>query len=39
VDTPHSVIGQEFDRVVGVIDDAFYYDPDGKLAMKHGHGN
>lgn len=31
-DTPHSVIGQEFDDVVGVIDEYFFYNDAGKLA-------
>jgi len=30
-DTPHSIIGQEFDNVVAVIDHLFYYDTEGKL--------
>lgn len=31
-DTPHSIIGQEFDSVVAVIDHLFYYDAQGRLA-------
>ena len=30
----HSVIGQEFDRVATVIDEAFYYADDGELLSK-----
>lgn len=30
-DTPHSIIGQEFDNVVGVIDEYFFYDENQKL--------
>lgn len=30
-ETAHSVIGQEFDNVIAVIGDSFYYNSDGKL--------
>lgn len=32
--TAHSVIGQEYDNVVGVIDEYFFYDEKGKLKEK-----
>lgn len=34
-DNAHKVIGQEFDKVVAVIDRCFYYDQEGKLATKN----
>ena len=33
-DNPHTVIGQEFDKVVAVIDEYFYYD-EGKLSTRN----
>lgn len=33
-ESAHSVIGQEFDNVVGVIDELFYYDEEGELNEK-----
>jgi len=33
-DTSHSVIGQEFDQVVMVIDDRFFYNENGKLQYR-----
>ena len=33
--TAHSVIGQEFDNVIAVIDDTFFYDEHGDL-LSHG---
>jgi len=32
----HKIIGQEFDNVVVVIDDSFYYDDKNKLSVKKG---
>jgi len=32
--TSHKIIGQEFDNVVVVIDDSFYYDDKNKLSVK-----
>ncbi|MBS9525977.1 ATP-binding protein [Litoribacter alkaliphilus] len=34
-DTAHSVIGQEFDDVVAVIDDTFYYNKENKLVVNY----
>jgi hypothetical protein len=33
-DNAHTVIGQEFNKVVGVIDEHFYYKSNGKLSTK-----
>lgn len=33
-ETPHSIIGQEFDNVVGVVDEFFFYNENGDLAEK-----
>ncbi|KOY66135.1 ATP-binding protein [Clostridium sporogenes] len=36
-DSAHKVIGQEYDKVVAVIDKYFYYRKDGKLSTKGWH--
>ncbi|MTK13872.1 MAG: hypothetical protein F8N39_17955 [Clostridiaceae bacterium] len=33
-DNAHKVIGQEYDKVVAVIDEHFYYREDGKLSTR-----
>ncbi len=34
-DYPHGVIGQEFDKVVAVIDQFFYYDGNNNLSISN----
>lgn len=34
-DNAHGVIGQEFDKVVAIVDSHFYYDTDNKLSTKN----
>lgn len=33
-DNAHKVIGQDYDNVIAVLDQHFYYDPTGKLDNK-----
>jgi Cdc6-like AAA superfamily ATPase len=33
-DSAHKVVGQEYDKVIAVLDEYFYYDPKGKLDTK-----
>lgn len=36
-DSAHSIIGQEYDKVVAVIDETFHYDEEGKLTGGKGY--